>query len=237
MQYNDATLLNHEGLLEYLQGFITERRRDLIEQVLSQRTRQLTVVLENIYHPPNASAVIRTCDCFGLQDLHVIADQKRFRANADVVQGAAKWVDIQRYAAIEEDNTTLCLQKLKADGYKIAATTLRQEKYTPLDQIPCQEKIAVCLGCEETGLSDTAHQEADYFVHVPMYGFTESFNISVCAALILQQLTARLRQGSVEQWGLQEHEKQILRMRWTRKSLKHADHLIQRYLLDHDIQR
>ncbi|MCP3968603.1 MAG: RNA methyltransferase [Lentisphaerae bacterium] len=237
MELNDTSLLSYNGLLEYLRGFVTERRRDLIETVLAQRTRHITIVLENIYHPPNASAVIRTCECFGIQDLHVIADQKKFKANSDVVQGAAKWVDIHRHTEPEQNNSEVCLRKLKEQGYKIAATTLRQEKYTSLEKIPVNEKVAVCFGCEETGLSDTAHQEADYFVHIPMYGFTESYNISVSAALILQKLMTSIRSDNSGYWKLTEEEKQVLRMRWTRKSLKHAEHLIQRFMSDNGIQR
>lgn len=222
-------LLEEAGLLEYLQGFMTERRKELIEKVLAERTRRMTIVLEDIWHSPNASAVIRSCECFGIQDMYVIENNVRFKANTKVVRGAAKWINLQRFNEEGKNNTEICFNHLRQNGYAIAATTLRKEKYTPLNEIPLDKKIAVCFGCEETGLGDLAHEQADYFVQLPMYGFTESFNISVSVALVLQTLCLRLRQGDIP-IGLTEDEKNVLRMEWTQNSIKNSKLLIKRYL-------
>ena len=217
------------GLLEYLEGFVTPRRKEIIEQVLGKRTRHLTVALEDIWHSPNASAVIRTCECFGLQDMYVIENSVRFKTNSKVVKGSAKWIDLQRFNQAKQNNTEACFKHLRKNGYAIAATTLRKEKYTPLNEIPLHHKLAVCFGCEETGLSDFAHENADYFIQLPMYGFTESFNISVSVALVLQTLSQRLRQSDIPM-HLTEDEKAELRMQWIKNSVKNKDLLIKRYL-------
>ncbi len=229
--YQDKKLLENAGLLEYLQGFMTERRKELIEKVLSERTRHLTVVLEDIWHSPNASAVIRSCECFGIQDMCVIENSVRFKTNTKVVQGSAKWITLQRFNEKNKNNTEACFNHLRKNGYMIAATTLRKEKYTPLDKIPLDKKLAVCFGCEETGLGDFAHEHADYFIQLPMYGFTESFNISVSVALVLQTLCQRLRKSNIP-INLTEEEKAVLRMDWVKNSVKNSNLLIKRYLKD-----
>lgn len=226
---NDEKIDSDPQLLEYLQEFLTERRKKLIEEILAQRTRHLTVVLEDVWHSQNASAVVRSCECFGIQSLNVIENSARFKANTNVVQGAAKWIDIERWNKKDVNNTQFCFDELRRKGYAIAATTLRKEKYTPIGDIPMDKKIAVCFGCEETGLSDYAHDNADDFIQLPMYGFTESFNISVSVALVLQKFSDRLRQGDIPM-ELSEKEKSDIRMDWTRKSLKNCNLLIKRYM-------
>ncbi len=232
MEFKDKELAGISGLLEYLERFITPRRKELLEKVLAERSRYLTLVLEDVWHSPNASAVIRTCECFGLQDLYVIENNAKFKANANVVQGSAKWINLQRFNQKGSNNTESCFKHLRQAGYAIAATTLRREKHTPLNEIALDKKLAVCFGCEETGLSDFAHKTADYFIQLPMYGFTESFNISVSAALVLQTLCQRLRQSGFSV-NLSEEEKAELKINWVKKSIKNSDLLIKRYLNEH----
>ena len=227
--HKEKKILESAGLLEYLQGFMTERRKEIIDKVLAERTRYLSVVLEDIWHSPNASAAIRSCECFGIQDMYVIENNVRFKANTKVVQGSAKWISLQRFNEKNKNNTKECFNYLRQKGYAIAATTLREEKYTPLNEIPLDQKLAVCFGCEETGLGDFAHKHADYFIQLPMYGFTESFNISVSVALVLQTLCQRLRQGNIP-INLTEDEKNKLRLEWSQKSVKNSELLIKRYL-------
>lgn len=217
---------NLEEEIKRLLPFASEKRLETIERVLKWRTRHFTVVLEDIYHPPNASAVIRTCDCFGIQDAHVIQNEKIFKLNTKVVQGSAKWMTIRLYRTQDENNTVSCLESLKERGYKIAATTLRNDLplMTP-DDLPIDDKLALCFGTEETGLSETAHEMADYYCQVPMYGFTRSYNISVTAALCLSQLTKRLH-ASEQRWNLSEQEKLVLRHKWYKQSVRNADAIL-----------
>ena len=227
-------------LYDYLQQFLTEERKEKFANIIADRTRHITVVLENIYHRPNASAVIRTCECFGLQDVHFIDEFGFFKANKKVVQGSAKWTNIYHYCD-EDDNFLNCITRLKKEGYKIVATTLKKDSYkqTALADIPVgDEKIALMLGTEETGLSDRAHEVADYYLSLPMYGFTTSFNISVTAAMCLSRFVEKLRMDfPIEKWQLSEAEKASILNDWTINSVKNVEALTTRFYQDKEREK
>ena len=208
------------ALLTYMQQFITEERKQLFDKVLKYRTRHITVVLEDIYQPHNASAVLRTCDLTGVQDVHIIENKNKYDVNPDVALGSFKWLNLIKYNETE-DNTLAAFQKLKAQGYRIVATTPHKDEQYP-DSIPLEGKMAIVFGTELTGLSQTAIAHADEYLKIPMYGFTESYNISVSAALILFTLTERLRRSDIP-WQLSEKEKTAIKLEWTRRTLRKAD--------------
>ncbi len=208
------------ALLEYMQQFITEERKQLFEKILNYRTRHITVVLEDIYQPHNASAVLRSCDLTGVQDVHIIENKNKYDVNPDVALGSFKWLNLIKYNDTE-DNTLPAFQKLKDQGYRIIATTPHKDEQT-LDTIPLEGKMALVFGTELTGLSKTAIDHADEYLKIPMYGFTESYNISVSAALILFTLTERLRQSDIP-WQLSEKEKLDIRLEWVKRTLRKAD--------------
>jgi tRNA (guanosine-2'-O-)-methyltransferase len=212
-----------EEQIEVLREFMLPARKEGVEKVLSQRTQYLTVVLENIYHPQNASAVVRTCECFGIQDIHIIEEKKKYRPNADVVRGASKWLNIQQYHSTSE-----CIKTLKDQGYKIAATTLEGEKIIPIEEVPLDSPLAICFGTEDMGLSDEIINMADFRIKIPMYGFTESFNISVAAAICLYSASTRLRNSQInsKEIGLKEDLKDKLRLDWHKKCVKNADKIL-----------
>lgn len=207
--------LEHE-LVQHLKGFLSHRRLQRIESVLDQRTRLVTLVLEDVYQPHNASAVLRTCECMGIQDVHVVEASNRYRVNTDVSLGAGKWLTLKRYADI-----SACAGALRAEGYRLVAATPHAADCT-LDQMPAAQRTAVLLGTEESGLSQTALHSADLRVSVPIHGFTESYNVSVCAAMILRHIVARLRQSDIP-WRLSVAEKNALRLAWYRKSIRGVD--------------
>lgn len=207
-------------LIAYLSQFVTENRSEDIDKVLADRTYHITVALEDIYQPHNASAVIRTCDCFGIQDLHIIENRNEYVLNGDVAQGSAKWVDMHQYDQ-DENNTKACLDTLKRNGYKIVATSPHAEGYTP-DTLPLTDKVALVFGTEKKGISQIVKDEADMHLQIPMYGFTESFNISVCAALCLYRLTARIRDEKLD-FGLSEDEIDDIKIRWMTSVVKNGE--------------
>jgi tRNA (guanosine-2'-O-)-methyltransferase len=217
-----------KDLIEHLKGFVTERRSSLIDKVLEDRTRYIKIVLENIYQAQNASAVLRSCECFGVQDIHVIENSYKFDVDPAVVMGASKWLDIHSHNE-KENNTLDVIKQLKADGYRIIATSPHANDVT-IDELDIEKgKFALFFGTELTGLSDILMDNADEFVKVPMYGFTESFNISVCASLALYELTKRLKKSDI-QWGLDEEEKDEIRLEWLTRSIKSSDKIIERFL-------
>ncbi len=209
-----------KALLNYFQEFITEERRALFDRVLQQRTRHVTVVLEDIFQPHNASAVLRTCDLTGVQDVHIIEKRNEYNVNPDVALGSSKWLNLIKYN--DNGNSTEAAYKaLRAQGYRIVATTPHKNDFTP-ENIPLEGKMAIVLGTELNGLSDEAIELADEYLRIPMYGFTESYNISVSAALILYTLTKRLRTSEIN-WGLTEEEKTDILLEWSRRSIKRSD--------------
>lgn len=205
-------------LVRHLSGCITENRLNVITENLSKRTRYITVVLEDIYQSQNASAVLRSCDCFGIQDIHIIENRNEYQVNPDVALGSNQWLDLHVYSK-EPFNTLTAIESLKQQGYRIVATSPGQNQVSLKDFNLEAGKSALLFGTEGTGLTEEAMSLADEFVTIPMFGFTESFNISVATAIILYELRGRLDCSQVE-WQLSDEERTELLLKWLRKSIK-----------------
>lgn len=218
------------ALLAYLQGFIQDARKDRFERVLNERTRYLTCVLENIADAHNTNAVMRTSECLGLQDIHIIENGAKFKPARKVLKGSHKWLTVHKYRE-DENNTRRCLESLKKSGYRIVATSPRNNS-KPLYEIRTDRPLAIVLGQEHIGISEIVKEMADDCVMIPMQGFTESMNISVAAAVMLHHLVHQIRQLPREQWSLTEAEKDELRAKWTLKSLHRNELLIKRFYQD-----
>ncbi|MCF6172013.1 MAG: RNA methyltransferase [Bacteroidales bacterium] len=218
----------NKQLLDYLSTFLTEERKALFERVVQYRTKHIAAVLEDIYQPHNASAVLRSCDLCGVLDIHIIENQNQYTVNPDVALGSSKWLNLNTYNE-QANNTLSCFQKLRKDGYKIVATTPHKESNT-LEDIDLDQKIAVAFGTELTGLSELAINNADAFLRIPMYGFTESYNISVSAALVLFTLTERMRKEKLN-WQLSDTERLQTLLDWTRRSINKVEGIEKRFHL------
>ena len=210
------------NLLAYLEGFITEERKDRFLQVLANRTRYLTVALEDVYQLHNASAVIRSCDVFGVQEAHLIEGRFGNRLDKNIAMGAQQWVDIHRHP-----DSRACIENLREKGYRIIATTPRAESNT-LDSFTLEGPTVLFFGTEKEGLSPEVLEQADGALYIPMFGFTESLNISVAAAIILQNLSSRLRTSELP-WQLSETEILEKRFDWTCKTIHSVQEIIARY--------
>ena len=209
-------------LLAYLEEFITEDRKAKFLEILSRRTNHFTVAIEDVYQAHNTSAVIRSCEVFGVQQAHLV--EKRFgkRLDANIAMGAQKWVDVYRY-----NDTQSCIDSLRAKGYKIIATTPHDDSCM-LDEFDISQKSAFFFGTERLGLSQDVMQQADGFLKIPMEGFTESLNISVSAAIILQDITTRLRKSTID-WQLSPEEIVHHRIAWSKKSNRSIEDILSRY--------
>ncbi|WP_441000264.1 TrmH family RNA methyltransferase [Fodinibius sp. SL11] len=215
-------------LIQYLRQFATEDRWQRINDVIDNRTRYLSVILEDIYQPHNASAVLRSCDCFGIQDVHIVENKNEFSPNQGITIGADKWISLHSYNQPDKNNTEHCYRQLKEEGYQIIATTPHENDVT-IDEVSLDQKTALVFGAELTGLSDDALEHADGYAKIPMVGFSESFNISVSAALCLYDLSTRLRKNR-DDWGLDPSEKLDLQFDWLKKSVRAPEKLINRYM-------
>ena len=208
---------------EYMKGFLTEERIEVLRRTLSERTRYMTILTENTFHPQNASALIRHCEAFGVQDLHTVETVCKFNPNVDIVRGTDKWVDITRHAS-----TTDAIASLKAAGYRIVATTPHRESCTP--ETFDVEKAPFCLvfGTEHTGVSDEIIEAADEYLRIPMCGMVESLNVSASAAILIYMLSQRMRLSPTIDWQLKEWEHQELMFRWVMSSARDAERVLER---------
>jgi tRNA (guanosine-2'-O-)-methyltransferase len=220
-----------DALIEHLLQFVTPAKRTRMEGVLGSRTSHLQVVLEDIFQPHNASAVMRSCECFGIQHLHVIENRYAYTLNRDVAMGSSKWINLHRYREPDTDNTRNCLDRLRAEGFRIVATSLDPGSI-PLHDLPIEEKTSLWFGTEEDGLSRAVLEAADECVHIPMRGFTQSFNISVSAAICLYELRTRLQEASVD-WRLSASEKREVLLLWLRNSVRNVDIIERNFLMAH----
>jgi len=205
-------------LIKYLANCVTDSRLEVINKVLNLRSRYITVALEDLFQPHNASAVLRTCDCFGIQDVHIIENENKYEVNRDIALGSAQWLTLNKYNKTN-NNTLETIKFLRNEGYRIVATTPHTKDVNLEDFDITKGKIALFFGSERPGLSSIVLDNADEFLKIPMVGFTESFNISVSAAIILHHLTLQLRKSEIE-WQLSETEKNILMYKWLYNSLK-----------------
>lgn len=211
-----------EHLLSYLENFITDERKNRFTEILSTRTNHFTVALEDVFQMHNTSAVIRSCEIFGVQTAHLIEQKYGKRLDEKIAMGAQKWVNTKRY-----NDTKSCMEALRNKGYRIIATTPNLQA-TMLGDFDISKKSAFFFGTEKKGLSQEVLNLADEYLKIPMVGFTESLNISVSVAVILQQLTEKLRKSSVD-WKLSEEDLLKTRLEWTKNSVRSLPDILLRY--------
>ena len=214
------------NLITYLEGFVTEKRKNTFKNILLNRTRHFTVVLEDIFQQHNSSAVIRSCDVFGIQDIHIIENKYQSKVSRHVAKGSQKWLNLNNYKE-DKNNTKDCLTRLKNEGYQIIATSPHNNT-CKLHDLDISKKSAFIFGVEKSGVSEEVLINSDEILTIPMVGFTESLNISVAAAIILENLTNKLRNSNYE-WRLSEKEQEIIYANWLEKSIKNVDEIKNRF--------
>jgi len=212
-------------LLDYLEGYLTEERKQRFIEVLQLRTKHITIAIEDVFQMHNTSAIIRSCDVFGVQEVHVVEDRFAKKLDKNIAMGAEKWVDVHKYR-----NTSDCITTLKQQGYQIIATTPHDDSTLLPDFFP-ETKSAIFFGTEKEGLSEVVMQQADGFLKIPMVGFSESLNVSVAAAIIIQDVAHKVRASHLD-WHLTETQILEKRMDWTQKSIQHVKGIIKRYYAD-----
>ncbi|WNH07835.1 TrmH family RNA methyltransferase [Thalassobellus suaedae] len=209
-------------LLEHLETYLTDSRKDKFLKVLQQRTKHFTVATEDVYQLHNTSAVMRSCDVFGIQEVNIIEEQNSKQIDREIAMGAQKWVDLNRYTHVKD-----CISDLKQKGYQIVATTPHTNDCL-LHEFDVTKKACFFFGRETEGLSQEVLDEADVFMKIPMVGFTESLNISVSAAIILQHVATKLKQTNID-WQLTETEQLEKRLDWCKKTIKSYDDIVERF--------
>ena len=208
--------------LEYLEGFLTDSRKEKFLKILENRTNHFTIAMEDVYQLHNTSAVMRSCEVFGIQELNVVEQKFGKRIDTEIAMGAQKWVDINRFNTMQN-----CIDSVKEKGYQIIATTPHNDSCL-LHEFDITKRSAIFFGTEKQGLSQEVIDQADGFLKIPMVGFTESLNISVSAAIIIQDITSRLRQSTID-WKLNDEEILVKRLLWAKNSIKDIKRIEERY--------
>lgn len=216
-------------VLHHLEQFVSEHKKQVMEKVLHDRTRHVTVMLEDIFQSQNASAVIRTVECMGLQDVHIVENLAKYQLNVRVLKGSYKWLNLERYRSQKENNTEVCFQRLKAAGYRIMVADPDEDGVSIHDVDVTAGRIALLFGNELRGISPYAREHADQRIRIPMYGFTESLNISVSVAVCLNVLITKLHRSDFN-FRLSEEEKQLIRLHWFRKMVRKSDVIEREFL-------
>ncbi len=227
-------LTYQKALTEYLEGFVSDRRKARLKEVLDERTNHLTIVLEDVYQSHNFSAVLRSADIFGIQSINFIENRNKYKISEDVSMGSTQWLTLNRFQK-HENNTKACLTDLKAKGYKIVATSLHKNSVS-LQELDITKPMALVFGTELTGITQDVEDMADEFVKLPMYGFTESFNISVCAALCMYELSTRIRK-ELPDFKLSDLEKSEIYPEWLKASIRKHDLIIKEFEEKYKIER
>jgi tRNA (guanosine-2'-O-)-methyltransferase len=209
-------------VLEKFREILTPHKVELFKRIAEDRTRHISIALEDLFHEHNASAVIRSCDCFGIQDLYTIEDKNKYVLQRNIALGSGRWIDLHRFTN-KETASSDCVDHLRAQGYKIVATSPHAHAYTA-ETLPLEVPVALFFGTERRGLSDEILSIADYHLAIPMYGFTESLNLSVSVAIVLQGLRNRLHQGSID-WKLSQEAQDALQIVWSTRILNGGEAL------------
>lgn len=224
----DFSIEVKRAISKHLESFLGEERTSIIRRVLSYRTRYITVCLEDIYQSQNASAVLRSSEAFGFQDVHIIENSNSFCINPNVVRGSDKWLTIARYDG-SSSPTLDAIEKLRCSGYRIVATSPHVDGVALENFDLTKGKAAIFFGNEHSGISQTVLDNADEYLYIPMYGFTESFNISVAAAMTLHELRKKLDEQKIS-WSLSEEEAAEMHYSWLYKAVKRSDLIVERFL-------
>jgi tRNA (guanosine-2'-O-)-methyltransferase len=212
-------------LYELLSEHLTENKRKLYDTVLLDRTRHVTLIMEDLYQAQNTSAIQRSAESFGIQDLHVIENKHVFSHHRRISKGSADWLTMHRYNEPTSNNTETCINALQQQGYQVVVTALHEETIS-LHEVDLSRKTAVLMGTELTGASEAAMRMADVYMKIPTFGFTESLNVSVASAIIMQHLTHRMRMEN-RSWQLSEEEKLNLKIEWAKQSIYWSKYIVE----------
>jgi tRNA (guanosine-2'-O-)-methyltransferase len=227
--YHEFMTKHDRHLLDHLAQFVSDHKKQFVDKVLNVRTRHITVVLEDVFQSQNASAVVRTCECMGIQDIHIVEQISKYEINPRVLKGANKWMSLHRYNDRTINNTEHCFEKLRHAGYKVLAADPSENGISIHDIEMGNDKIALVFGNELRGLSEYGLTNADQRIRIPMYGFTESLNLSVSVAICLNTLITKLHKTS-ESLYLSENDRDVLKLEWYRKIVRSSE-IIEREFL------
>ncbi len=215
-----------------LEPLLTERRQAKLKGILEDRLTYMSVVLEDIYNPQNSNAVLRSCDCFGIQNVHIIETVNPHEQRQEVSKGSDKWISHHYYSDPAINNTVECIKALKEKGIRVVATKATQDAVALRDFDVSKGPFALVLGNELHGITAEMDELADEYIHIPMCGFTQSLNLSVAGALCIHHLRQELMEKSID-WRLTEDEKLDIHLQWIVNTLPNGHYMLKRMYEDY----
>ena len=219
---NNLSLEELRERIDYLSSFLLESRIDTLTRALDMRTEYITVMTENMFHAQNASAIVRHCEAFGVQNIHTVEELCPFLPTLNIALGTDKWIDINRHAT-----TADAIKSLREQGYRIIATTPHHKSCTPETFDVTKGKFVLVFGTEKTGVSEEILAEADEYLQIPMCGMVDSLNVSASAAILIYMLSQRMRL-ECENWQLSEEKYARTLYDWYRYAVRDSEALLER---------
>ena len=219
---NNLSLDELRERIDYLSSFLLESRIDTLNRALDMRTEYLTVMTENMFHAQNASAIVRHCEAFGVQNIHTVEDLCPFLPTLNIALGTDKWIDVKRHAT-----TADAVKALRSEGYRIIATTPHHQSCTPETFDVKKGKFVLVFGTEKTGVSEEIMAEADEFLQIPMCGMVDSLNVSASAAILIYMLSQRMRL-ECDDWHLSDEKRTRTLYDWYRYAVRDSEALLER---------
>lgn len=206
-----------EALFQSYYDRVTDRRRELLERVSSLRTRHFCMVLEDLFDPHNISALIRTSEVFGLQDVHIIEEDNPYKVNKSVLKGSFKWMSLNVYK-----KRATCMQTLRDKGYQIAVASTNTNK--TILELDLSKPTAFYMGAEFRGNHPDTLQGADVEFILPQYGITESMNVSVAGGVLMTYLDVYMQKVGRSTLALAPEERQELLLEWYERHIFGVEH-------------
>ena len=219
---NNLSLEELQERIEYLSSFLLESRIDTLTRALDMRTEYITVMTENMFHAQNASAIVRHCEAFGVQNIHTVEELCPFLPTLNIALGTERWIDINRHAT-----TADAVKALREQGYRIIATTPHHRSCTPETFDVNKGKFALVFGTEKTGVSEDILKEADEYLQIPMCGMVDSLNVSASAAILIYMLSQRMRL-ECDDWHLSDEKRTRTLYEWYRYAVRDSEALLER---------
>lgn len=201
---------------------LTPQRREKLEKVVGQRTQYVALGIENVNNPQNAAALLRTADAFGIQDVHIVESGVNYQVHPKITRGTHNWLTVTSHKVDQATGgTQSVLDGLRANGYRIIATSVEPGS-VPMEKLDVSSPFVLFFGNEHNGLSKELLEAADEHMHLPMQGFTESLNVSVCCGIAMHHLISKIKSHSLP-WQLTADAQTDLLAVWARKSVPMAD--------------
>jgi len=219
----------YQDVYEYMKGFLTEERLSKIEKYAEESSDFVLPVLENIYQFRNAAAIIRSVEACGFHKIAALEEENVFNPNIRVARGADTWMQVEKMP-----KTMSSLQQIRDKGYKILAVS-PEKNAVSLPEYELKEPVALIFGTEMEGVSQEVLDFADETLIIPMYGFTQSFNVSVAAAICMYELKQKLLKSDID-YKLSDEKKLAMKIRWAVNSARSGDEILNYYLKKHNIE-